>query len=1045
MKVIPRILALFLSLALALPNPAYALRVQAGMESASRPELSRAFAAGAEEKTPKVINAAAWDVVGAVLKERQRTRQAYDGYILLGEGTNFFNQAFSAAGSWAFSLARLILREKAPEMTLSHSPDGTVSLRFNRDGILSSSRGVSFRKHLDLKEHGLTLRPRGDSGTEVEFRVSGEAAPQGFLVLENIVNVQIGKDPIYATDDTGDNFFIQLEDVPKEISRLHLTLSVSKGFWNVLDQSANGTFVRAIDAQKFKEKVVPPQDIATWEIPAGLKEVPLPAEGLRIRDWKRLKVFNLRAADDLWLLSAAPDGKSIQVMSEPESDRNQPGIELPPGATLAIGDDPDPADYPAPALRHSWSGERSLSNVSISTYLELKLDPVEGLIIRDRRPLYGGSAAGQVTLSVRKIREQLQTAPAAGIEQEVREAVSTALNPAESLEWNLKAAARAVEQIRLQSPGSYWLKAGIKGERAFIALEAGIPIVIWFNPGGVLDLFTREDEKQHISYAALLGGKIGPKKFSDEFLAHHPDEPSDFAITFTTGQILDQVLRRNGRVTLVLTKNKKEVAARFAQGAVGRYDGNDPMTFLWMIPGRVDVYFDQASDPGEDLRARLSAAGMKVKGVFATPEAVGQAIAGEVLAEWKQKVTDGDQYVFGLVTGSTPKPFLDALMPKLKALADQARSGLLQKLSIVVPDDHVEKVAEGQFRNITRENPVSAYTTRKNDFVDPVNEGLPAGQPGMSMDRVMVPEVGKAVTQLDQLPGIDRYFLTFGPQHVFMQFAGEAENVQLFDPVSLIQPAGTEQVLDRAAAARLFNQMAALGREFTTLGGLATWGDLVPASWTDAPADQVRTMTFTDPENHQWMVTLPPSAKLPSGGFTGARRSTLTSDLSGNTVRELLAQATEIRRAPITAGTEQIPLDPGVASKNTIFITPGMASPQLFESLRLFKPAPGEQLSLVVFSEHDFHQVEIEKWLAQAGLKAREIVNVQRTIQEHPDWNLFDVVADKQAEYYLGTGGEVRTIWSFNDLKDLGRLLGIQPIQVQLWENSLQSQFRTQA
>ncbi len=396
-------------------------------------EWARRPAAGAEEKTvghlsippnkPGFINAATWNVGEAALKERRLRGQAYDGYIPLGKDTHFFNHAPSPSGSFSFSLAHLLLKAGAPEMTMNQGPDGTVSLRFNRDGLLYSRQESSSRgKLLDLKEHGLILRPKENSGTEVEFKVSGEAAPQRFSVPQDVANVQIGKDPVYAADEIGDNFFIQLKNVPKEISRLHLTLTVSKGFWDVIDQSANGTFVRAIDAQRFKEKVVFPQDVATWKIPAGLKEVPLPAEGLRIRDWKGLKVFNLIVANDLWLLSAAPDGKSIWVVSDPESNTNQPGKELKSGFTMALGDNPDPAHYPPPALLYSWpAGDKSLSAFIVSTHLELRLDPVEGLIIRDRLPLFGESA-GQVTLSVKQIQqhqEDSRMGSAAGAEDQL--------------------------------------------------------------------------------------------------------------------------------------------------------------------------------------------------------------------------------------------------------------------------------------------------------------------------------------------------------------------------------------------------------------------------------------------------------------------------------------------------------------------------------------------------------------------------------------------------------------------------------------------------
>lgn len=159
---------------------------------------------------------------------------------------------------------------------------------------------------------------------------------------------------------------------------------------------------------------------------------------------------------------------------------------------------------------------------------------------------------------------------------------------------------------------------------------------------------------------------------------------------------------------------------------------------------------------------------------------------------------------------------------------------------------------------------------------------------------------------------------------------------------------------------------------------------------------------------------------------------------------------TQVLYSPIQSGLEErIPLPSGVIMNKVIFITPEMASPQLFESLKTFKPVPGEQLPLVVFAEHAFHAEDIEDWLSRAGLAALEIVNVQKEIEHqitrHPDWNLFDVVAAKQVEYYLGTGTDIHTIWFFEDLKNLGRFLGVAPIHIQFWEKSLERQYGTQA
>ncbi|GEM_PF-3641896 len=402
----------------------------------------------------------------------------------------------------------------------------------------------------------------------------------------------------------------------------------------------------------------------------------------------------------------------------------------------------------------------------------------------DRAEQILSPAGGLAELSKITSAEPRQIAEAA------HKAVSQTLSSEVSLEQNLTAAVQAIHQAHQQKPSVpfQWLRTGIQGNQGFVGFQVGEhPVFFRFDGEGIQGIAVNETATEQLSYANLLGGIIGPKKFSDEFLDHHKDEPSDHAITFTAGQILDQLVRREGRITLVLTKKKKDIAVRFANGAPGVYDGNDPMTALWMEPGRVDIYFDESSDPGPELRRRLTDAGMQIKGIFSTPEAVGEAVAAEILPEWQQKMLAKGNYVFGLVTGTTPRPFLAALMPLLKGLSSDVRSGLLQRLTIVVPDDHVEGNSPADFRNITREHPVSAYTTRVNDFIDPANEGLAGGGfPVMSVNQVIVPEVGQAATQLQAVPGIDRYFLTFGPQHIFMQFSGEAQDVRLYDPAQLV-------------------------------------------------------------------------------------------------------------------------------------------------------------------------------------------------------------------------------------------------------------------
>ena len=158
-------------------------------------------------------------------------------------------------------------------------------------------------------------------------------------------------------------------------------------------------------------------------------------------------------------------------------------------------------------------------------------------------------------------------------------------------------------------------------------------------------------------------------------------------------------------------------------------------------------------------------------------------------------------------------------------------------------------------------------------------------------------------------------------------------------------------------------------------------------------------------------------------------------------IADRLAHATIVPAAGLEEG---IPLGPAATEKKVIFVTPDMANSELFESLKVFKPAPGKQLQLVIFAEHEFHATEIENWLKQAGLAAVEIVNVKQQLEEHEGWNLFDVVAYKQALYWSGTDAEIHTVWFYEDLKNLGRFLGIDLLQVRTWEESLERQFGTQ-
>jgi GMP synthase-like glutamine amidotransferase len=347
----------------------------------------------------------------------------------------------------------------------------------------------------------------------------------------------------------------------------------------------------------------------------------------------------------------------------------------------------------------------------------------------------------------------------------------------------------------------------LEPDRAFIAFQvASTPVSFWFGTQKVLDVAVGEEAKGQINFADLVGGIVGPKPFSREFLEHHPDEAkiSDGAITVTAGQLLDQLHKRKaitgkeGVVDLhIIGAGKKEVLERFARMRAGYFDRNDPMSALWLIPRQVRLRVTRDAVPGEELLKRLEAFGMTVE-VYDTPQQLGEAAARDLLEEWQERVDAGHSYVLNLVTGTTPeKALLDkgeqanALIRQFRSLPRERRAQLAKKLILWIPDDHVIK-KDSAWENLPETHPKSAKATRVRDFLTPFNEAL-SPEEQITEEQIRFPQVGQqAAKDLEEIPGIDRAVMTFGLEHIYMHFAGEsAHSLWTFGPNQLIeQPLG---------------------------------------------------------------------------------------------------------------------------------------------------------------------------------------------------------------------------------------------------------------
>lgn len=147
-------------------------------------------------------------------------------------------------------------------------------------------------------------------------------------------------------------------------------------------------------------------------------------------------------------------------------------------------------------------------------------------------------------------------------------------------------------------------------------------------------------------------------------------------------------------------------------------------------------------------------------------------------------------------------------MERLKALPQREQQiKLLEALQVVVPDDYAVEVSPGVYRNVHPRHRDSAVQIRRADLINRLTEPLPRRDRDRLRKRLIrrlakhgIPraEPGRLAGQLAEPLGIDDHFLTAGPAddpHIYMQFPGEARDVQLYDPQDLIGLAGQPRVV----------------------------------------------------------------------------------------------------------------------------------------------------------------------------------------------------------------------------------------------------------
>jgi glucosamine-6-phosphate deaminase len=181
--------------------------------------------------------------------------------------------------------------------------------------------------------------------------------------------------------------------------------------------------------------------------------------------------------------------------------------------------------------------------------------------------------------------------------------------------------------------------------------------------------------------------------------------------------------------------------------------------------------------------------------IFATDDAIGRAVADEIVAGLAEASAAGRPYALGAPSGRTPRSTYRALA----TLLDGRRDLDLGRLHIVMMDDYVVRTREGAFSRVDAALPYSCERFGRDEILGPIAAATGSGIPDANLHLPDAADPGAYDELIGSLGGVDLFILASGATDGHVAFNPSGSPVDSLTRVVELSPETRRDNMDTFA------------------------------------------------------------------------------------------------------------------------------------------------------------------------------------------------------------------------------------------------------